>query len=320
MKVHFNGSDGCYSIVSYDLIKKTITTRYKTHSFKEVRLIKEVYLNSDKVLEEAILKDRAPVVKEIPAIFKVLSIPKKSGGMREVYSLLEPYNSKQKELVKELKLKMLSVRDCAVLHKGAKTIISMDIEKAFKSIILGKNVHTDDDVLIYSFHPEGFLMQGTPCSSWIFERIISPIFDRMISEMSFSNLVITRYVDDITISCKKRLPLEIMEEIVMYITTFLADNEFKINSSKTRYSYENGKGFKVLGIAMSQDRMGVRNMKKQAILYWKKGETMKAEGMLSYLKAFLDKKTYSNLKSKFSDNYIAQPSAVDNSEDYDLPF
>lgn len=310
MYIHLYSGDGRYAIESFDLIKKTIKTRYKTVPFKDVRLIKDVFGEKDRILEQAILSENAP-------IYKSVLIPKKSGGTREVFSLLEPYNSEQKKKVKKLKLKMLSVKDCAIAHKGAKTIINLDIEKAFSSIILGKNVNTDNKVFKYSFSKEGILLQGTPCSSYIFEEVLNPIFDKL--ELPFENLVITRYVDDITISCKKKLSEQTMQAIINYISNYLLKYGFKINPKKTRCCYDNGKGFKVLGIALSQDRIGVRNMKKQAILYWKKGEQLKAEGMLAYLKSFLDIETYNNLKNKFAVKCIDK-SDVGISTSSDLPF
>jgi hypothetical protein len=312
MYVHLNGSDGRYAVESYDLAKKTITTRYKTVSFNDIRLIKQVFSKEDILLEKAILESRI-----VPVKYKVVLIPKKSGGVREVYSLEEPFNSEQKKKVKELKLKMLSVKESVALHKGAKTIINLDIEKAFNSIVLGESVIIKDDVLKYSFHKDGFLMQGTPCSSWIFEQVLSPIFTSMV--LPFDGLTITRYVDDITISSKKKLSTDIIQKIIQFVSNYMFENGFKINQTKTRSSYDNGKGFKILGIALSQDRLGVRNMKKQAILYWKKGEFNKAEGMLAYLKSYLDIETYNNLKSKFAVKYIDKSNAMI-STDLDLPF
>lgn len=311
MYIHLYSGEGRYSVESFDLVKKTITTRYKTVPFTDVRLIKDVFGEKDKILEKAILLEISP-------IYKSVLIPKKSGGTREVFSLLEPYNSEQKKKVKKLKLKMLSVKECAIAHKGAKTIINLDIEKAFSSVILGKNVNTYDKVLKYSFSKEGMLLQGTPCSSYIFEQVLSPIFNKLT--LPFENLVVTRYVDDITISCKKKLSEEIMQAIIIYITDYLLKYGFKINSKKTRCCYDGGKGFKVLGIALSQDRIGVRNMKKQAILYWKKGEQSKAEGMLAYLKSFLDADVYNNLKNKFAVKCIDKSVVVISTTSSDLPF
>ena len=317
MYIHLYGGDGRYAIESYDLKKRTITTRYKTVSFDDVRLTKDAWSKEDKALEAAIFNQKAIPAELVK--FKIVSIPKKSGGMREVYTLVEPFNSEQKKKVKQLKLKMPSVKDCVLLHKGAKTIINLDIEKAFKSVVLNKTYNTKDSVLKNSFHPEGFLMQGTPCSSWIFEVVMAPIMNNLIAQLA-DDLVVTRYVDDITISSKKKLSHDVILGIVTIVSNYLNKYGFSLNQSKNRYSYDNGRGFKVLGIALSQDRIGVRNMKKQAILYWKKGEFEKANGMLAYLKSFLDVETYNNLKSKFAVTCIEKSIDVISTTDFDLPF
>jgi len=255
-------------------------------------------------LENGVWKSNLITPLPLPP-YKVITIPKKNGTLRTVYSLNDENAAKQKAELKALKLRHKPISHYVKKHVGAITLISMDIKNAFESVTL-KNANryiSLNNVAKLSFNAEGILMQGTPMASCIFHTMMSDI-DKMIKHTlrkhyARYDIQYTRYVDDISISSKEKLNAFIINNLIEIVRNELSKRSFTLNERKTRISVDGQKSHKVLNVDLSQGRTGVRDKKKQAILWFKKGETKKALGMLAYLKPFLGYETYYRLKQKF---------------------
>lgn len=278
MIIHIDGRNGLYGIYNYDIENKVVTVLMNRIPIKipfdKIRLIREVYSAEDKKLYDAIT---------FKPYYKAIRIPKKNGSFRTVYMLTDKDVLKRQKLLAKKVSRSLSVKKCVEKHLGKKYVLKLDIKSAFAYVHLSKFRFLDPD-LEYSFDVKGYLMQGTPCSSYLFERYMLP-FDNEIEKI---DVCITRYVDDITISSDV---LEKVYETKDKIEKILLSLGLFLNESKTRLLKSNKAGFKVHGVNISQGRMGVRARKERAFLLIKHGETEKGIGLLSYISQFVDTHT-----------------------------
>ena len=170
--------------------------------------------------------------------YKQFTIPKASGGEREIMAPIDPFKFVQRRLakllqecLKEIEKKQgirknyalshgfkpnLSIATNARNHVNRRWVLNMDIKDFFPSINFGrvrgffiKNKH-------FSLHPkaatvlaqiachENALPQGAPTSP-VISNLIAGILDIRLNELAYKNrCTFTRYADDITFSTNLR--------------------------------------------------------------------------------------------------------------------
>lgn len=199
------------------------------------------------------------------------NIKKKDGSERTVYA---PH-AKVKRIQKKIKSRILAdeniikwpsyvygslkntvdkdgnkiIRDyvaCASQHTKAKSLLTVDIEDFFDNVnedvveeTIKKYISKDKAVAEFLLKMccfEGRLIQGAPTSSYFASMSLYNIEPRVKSKLTQKNLTYTRFVDDITVSCKIHnynftYALKVIEDALTEIGLFL--NQRKI---QTRYA------------------------------------------------------------------------------------
>ncbi|HTB53392.1 MAG TPA: reverse transcriptase family protein [Ferruginibacter sp.] len=130
-----------------------------------------------------------------------------------------------------------NIKTNAMQHLSKKKLLSVDIENFFETITFDM---INRSLIELGFNPEittiiskivtlnGFLVQGYHTSPTI-ANIVAAKFDKELLTICTEDIVYTRYADDLYFSSNKEVPsLEVIEEII-------CKNEFKLNTSKTKY-------------------------------------------------------------------------------------
>lgn len=244
-------------------------------------------------------------------LYRIVRIPKRSGGIRELEIPIESLKIIQKsinvvilsrfKMSKEANayIKKRSIVTNAAPHVGAKTIIKIDIKDFFPSINF-KHVYGQFRYFGYGENVSKYLSllcvdgdlklpQGAPTSPTL-SNLISVYMDSRISGYCVKyNYSYTRYADDITISSKEKLPFYIIMSIKNFIFMILRDLGFEPNETKFKYFY-NGSRLEVTGInvnsKLSVPKDKIREM-ENAIRYIDK---YGLENHMQYLK--INKKDY----------------------------
>ena len=205
-------------------------------------------------------------------LYRVVEIPKRSGGIRKLEVPIESLKIIQKainnvilnkfKMSKEANayIKNRSIVTNAVPHVGAKTIIKIDIKDFFPSINF-KHVYGQFRYFGYGENVSKYLAllcvdgdlklpQGAPTSPTL-SNLISVYMDSRISGYcSKHNYAYTRYADDITISSSEKLSFLIIMSIKSFIFMILRDLEFEPNESKFKY-FHNGAKLQVTGVVIN---------------------------------------------------------------------
>ena len=186
--------------------------------------------------------------------FKKSAVPKKNGvGFREVFCpawdlriLLRKFNSRffanPDVLVWQSFLygcvpnghHESDVRDyvaCAAAHIGARSILKVDIRNFFSSIS-EEWVRKVFQLTLKFPRPvardiaklncvDGALVQGSPCASYIAAAIFREDEAKLVRRLATKGYRYTRYVDDITISCRRReetfsLPVRLLDDLFSF--------------------------------------------------------------------------------------------------------
>lgn len=131
---------------------------------------------------------------------------------------------------------------CAAKHCGSKSILKVDVanffssisqqwvEKVFqKTMLFSQDLAHDMGVLNCV---NGSLVQGSPCASYVAAAILGVKEGKLVKRLEAKGYTYTRYVDDITISSKRRgerfiLALRLVDEI-------LSDHDLERNVEKTK--------------------------------------------------------------------------------------
>lgn len=210
-------------------------------------------------------------------LYKIVEIPKKSGGHRIISiptrnlkyiqkwvldNVLE--NMKVSEHTKGF-VKKRSIVDNASQHVNNECVITLDIKDFFPSITYNRvfkifKYYGYTNELAYTFAKictyKGTLPQGAPSSPYL-SNIICLKLDKRLSRLSEKiNVNYTRYADDITISgsseIKNCLPL---------IIEIIKDEGFKINENKLRI--QNSTERQIVTGLIVNDKLSVPQKKKR---------------------------------------------------------
>lgn len=207
-----------------------------------------------------------------------------------------------------------SIKKNATIHSKSNYILHTDIKNFFNSItekhidvILDnvKDLDSDDKSIIKKIILfDGHLVIGS-VSAPIVSNCVMYNFDRDLNKkiIKDSNMIYTRYADDITISSNKYIPNEIKKSI----RDLLNENGFEINNKKTYFSCRASRR-KITGITidnvnneLSIGHKKYKKIKKEIYNYLIKNEGDKEQilGNLAFLKDVNINK-YNNLKLIYS--------------------
>jgi hypothetical protein len=259
--------------------------------------------------------------------YKVYYIPKKRGGQRKIchpskqlkmlhYWLIEnvldkfPISSHSTAYEKGC-----SAVNNARIHQHNNFIFHTDIENFFESIkrehleklictYLPEYSASDIDVFCKIVLRKGILPIGSVVAPKIANAVMYEFDERVNSILNDKyNLLYTRYADDIVISSKNYIPLEILE-IIDYE---LENEDFKRNKDKTYFCSKSSRR-QITGIVldnnMGEITLGTNKLnalKKEIYAYLtsNQGDSDVIRGKLAYLKS-INNRQYIMLKGKYS--------------------
>lgn len=194
-----------------------------------------------------------------------------------------------------------SIKSNVLQHKNSKYFFRTDIKSFFPSIssahirtvLLANDSLSSEDLnfILKIVAPFGCLDLGSVTSPKISNIIMYSVDNEIIKcLLDFnSDIVYTRYSDDITISSRSKLDLEIL----VVIKSVLEREGFHLNSQKTSFSTLKD-NIKITGLFLNADgflSVGTKfkkNLKHYLYLRFVKGESKKSDdellGMLSFMR------------------------------------
>lgn len=272
--------------------------------------------------EEFILK-----ISKKNTAYKKYRIPKK-GGQRIIYHPSKELKLLQYWLVKRVFSKFPiskystayskgnSIKKNALIHKNSNYILHLDITSFFESIshyhldrLLKKidGINTTDIDLIKKivFYRGQYLVVGSVASPIISNCVMYDIDEEITNKcIKGTNLIYTRYADDIIISSKEYID----ENIIKDIENILNENKFVLNCKKTYFMNKKSKRA-VTGVVIDNNNNSLsigckkyREVKREIYRFLIKGEGNKDKilGYLSYIKDINTKK-YNDLKKVYKE-------------------
>jgi retron-type reverse transcriptase len=195
------------------------------------------------------------------SLYRIYPIKKDNGKVRIIQAPCDGLKKAQKELSRKLESFVVSehcygfkkgscASHAAVMHTGKKWIIKLDIKDFFPSIKKSMLTFLNDyEKELATLNDR--LTQGSPCSP-IISNIVLFEFDQFLHlELQKLGVAYSRYADDITISGKDAPSWE----LVHLVSAELSKRGFRVNHSKVRFLFENGRQ-NVLGIVVN-DKLSV---------------------------------------------------------------
>lgn len=235
--------------------------------------------------------------------YKVFSVPKKSGGTRQISAPASPIKVIQRNLKDVLEVVYKpkpathgfvsdrSIVTNARLHKKRRYVLNIDLDNYFPTIHFGRvrgmfmgnpyNLNNEvATILAQICCHEGVLPQGAPTSP-IISNMICARLDAKLQQLAKEHLcTYSRYADDITFSTNRsRFPSALAHlseigqvEIGNELSLVIEENGFQINSKKTRLQVKQQRQ-EVTGLTVNKypnvERRSVKQIR--AILHaWKK--------------------------------------------------
>lgn len=190
------------------------------------------------------------------SLYRNFSIPKKSGGVRQIEAPCKRLKEIQRWIKDEIVDKFvvseyatgfrknMSIVDNARKHVGKELVINMDIKDFFPSV-------TYADVLLMFMYigyrkdvahlltklctnTENVLPQGSPASPSISNHILLKLDKRLGRLAESVGADYSRYADDITFSGKRGI-----STIIPLVEQIVEEEGFLVNENKTRLQYSN---------------------------------------------------------------------------------
>lgn len=206
-------------------------------------------------------------------LYKLIFIPKKSGGFREINAPCDDLLEIQKKLYekilkirtkhfkgKEHKLKIShgfekgkNIITNAKIHKGKRTVINLDIKDFFPSFHFVRVQGFFHKNKMFKFSEErsrliaeltthkSCLPQGAPTSPLIANLIFSLVDIKIYKVAKKYRMNYTRYADDLTFSTNDKKIRENFEDFKKDIIKALKDYGFELNDKKTRMIFNDSR-------------------------------------------------------------------------------
>jgi retron-type reverse transcriptase len=255
--------------------------------------------------------------------YKIFTIPKKSGKLRTICQPSKNLKGLQAWILVNILNKLnvsssckgfekgSSTLDNALPHKGANTILTLDLKDFFTSVqrnyIYNIFKAAGYNKLIATLLTNictyrGYLPQGSPCSPKLANLSTWSLDLRIQGYVGKRGINYTRYADDLSFSGLS--PAKIVKIIPM-INTIIDEENFEINNSKTRVA-GSARAKIVTGLIVTDDEIGIGKTKYKDLRTKIHHLTFPAEqantkllnevrGWLSYLNS-VDKKRNSKAK------------------------
>lgn len=214
-------------------------------------------------------EELAALIFSPQSFYRTFTIPKRSGGQREITAPYPSMKSVQRWILSNILSKVKphgcshgfiprrSIVTNVKVHVGQPMLLKIDLKDFFPSITLNwvinvfKQLGYENTVAFFlaAICCQGNrLPQGSPASPAI-SNIICRHMDRRLYRLAKSlNLNYTRYADDIGISGS-----EINPSIIRYFFEVITDCGFQINEKKVRL-YSEGSNKILTGISLNGDR------------------------------------------------------------------
>lgn len=276
-------------------------------------------------------------------MYKVYTIPKRSGGHRIIAHPSKDLKAFQRALVDLLSSKIkehnaayayrknVSIRDNAIVHSQNEYLLKMDFLNFFNSIdkklitAAFKNqglklAKSDYDILqsIIFWSPtkskrgKFILSVGAP-SSPMLSNLVLYQFDQAMEEICNSlEITYSRYADDIFFSTNRPNVLKHVPEFVKYFLNVIYGEKLRVNSAKTKFTSK-AHNRHVTGIVISNEStISLGRARKRYIksLVFKSSKSLlsindlqKLQGLLAYAK-HIEPMFIARLKRKFGDSLI----------------
>ena len=199
----------------------------------------------------------------------------------------------------------------AQLHKKAELVIQLDIKNFYPSVteeqifkIWKYFFHFSDKVsnlLSTLITYEGFLVQGIEPSSYIANLVFYNEEYKLFEYCSSKKLIYSRYVDDISISSKIKLPNTTKTEIIKKVNSMIRGKGFKLNHKKTKIS-DQSERMEVTGNVINDGAkvsQEYKDLTYKAIQEVSKNTEQSIKGRISYIRQTRPKeaqKLYNKLK------------------------
>jgi hypothetical protein len=242
-------------------------------------------LEKDLRLDKAFIQE---IIMKGDSQYKKYLIPKKSGGMRRIYSPTPELRLLQYWVKENIfnycqvsKYAMAyergnSIKNNALQHIESNYFLYLDFTSFFESItgeaieellerenvirklrLCKSDIEMIKRICLYDNH----LVIGSVSSPRISNCVAKKIDDRLVELLTQKGgFVYTRYSDDITVSSKEYIPFEVIDIIRKCVGEF----GFSINERKTRFSSPK-KRKKLTGISVDNNQIGVGLAKKKEI-------------------------------------------------------
>lgn len=223
------------------------------------------------------------IIRTAPLRYKVFTIPKKNGGVREVAQPAREVKKIQRWIVEKLTPLLpihevttaykinSSIKKNAGPHADNNFLLKVDFKNFFPSILRSDierhldmhcSEHYDESAIALIAHclcwapnrtPPLRLCIGAPSSPLISNSILYS-FDSIIFDAAQKNgIIYTRYADDISISCSKRGKLDEMLALIEATLKEMDYPSITINASKTIFASRKGHRF-VTGIVLTPEK------------------------------------------------------------------
>lgn len=267
-------------------------------------------------------------IKKVDNLYFTFSIPKKSGGTREIHSphkelkdiqstLADLLYNYREDFWKERKIrpnishgfeKNKSIITNANIHKNKRFIYNLDLENFFDTFHFGRVKGFFEKNRDFKLPSEvatiiaqltcynGSLPQGSPCSP-IITNLICTIFDNRIMKLAKKyRLIYTRYVDDLTFSTNDKKFLDKKESFLNELTHEIERAGFKLNNSKTNLQFKDSRQT-VTGLVVNKkvnvDRRYYKDTRAMANCLYKTG-SFKIDGQVATIKQLEGRLTFIN--------------------------
>ncbi|WP_345882114.1 retron St85 family RNA-directed DNA polymerase [Shewanella algae] len=278
-------------------------------------------------------------------MYKIYTIPKRSGGHRIIAHPSKDLKAFQRALVDLLSSKIkehdaayayrknVSIRDNAIVHSQNEYLLKMDflnffnsidkmlIKAAFKNHGL-KIAKSDFDILksIIFWSPtkskrgKFILSVGAPSSPMLSNLVLYQFDEAMESICRSLEVTYSRYADDIFFSTDKPNTLKDIPDFVKYFLNMIYGDKLRVNAAKTKFTSK-AHNRHVTGIVINNEcKISLGRAKKRYIksLVFKssKGhlcidDMQKLQGLLAYAK-HIEPMFIARLKRKFGDSLIIE--------------
>lgn len=232
-------------------------------------------------------------------LYRMVPQQKKDGSVRETFDAHQPLKSIQRKIVDRIFSGVIfpdylhgGIRDInsprsiysnVACHAGARIVVMQDIKNFFPSITEDKVLGVfkgvlgfGDDVsklLAKLTTRRGVVPQGASTSSYLANLVFWDVEPRLVAWIKANNLSYSRFADDITISSKEEIDVELKTDIIRKVTGMLASKGFYQKRQKMHVLKKGQvivtKGeiepFVITGLAISGPSPGVAKFERKKI-------------------------------------------------------